>query len=124
MLQKIFQTLNQKIKCTLSILKKFRMNPLIFNINLKTIIIKNVQIVHRDLKPSNIMFAKPNTTDPEEIRLIDFGFAKMLRSDNGMLMTPCFTAQFVAPEVLKRQGYDMAVDVWSLGVLLYVMLGG
>lgn len=82
------------------------------------------QIVHRDLKPSNIMFLKPDTKNPEDIRLIDFGFARLLRSENGLLMTPCFTAQFVAPEVLKKQGYDMAVDVWSLGVLLFAMLGG
>ncbi len=41
-----------------------------------------------------------------------------------MLMTPCYTAEFVAPEILKRQGYDKACDVWSLGVLLYAMLSG
>jgi len=39
-------------------------------------------------------------------------------------MTPCYTANFVAPEVLKKQGYDAACDVWSLGVLLYTMLAG
>lgn len=52
------------------------------------------------------------------------GFAKQLRADNGLLMTPCYTANFVAPEVLKRQGYDLACDIWSLGVLLYIMLSG
>ena len=41
-----------------------------------------------------------------------------------LLMTPCYTANFVAPEVLKRQGYDAACDVWSLGVLLYTMVAG
>lgn len=47
-----------------------------------------------------------------------------MRADNGLLMTPCYTANFVAPEVLKRQGYDLACDIWSLGVLLYIMLSG
>lgn len=41
-----------------------------------------------------------------------------------MLMTPCYTANFVAPEVLKRQGYDKACDIWSLGILLHTMLAG
>ena len=52
------------------------------------------------------------------------GFAKQLRADNGLLMTPCYTANFVAPEVLKRQGYDQLCDIWSLGVLLYITLSG
>jgi len=80
-------------------------------------------IVHRDLKPSNILYAD-ETNKPEMLRLSDFGFAKLLRHDNGMLMTPCFTANFVAPEVLKKQGYDKSCDMWSLGVILYVMLVG
>ncbi|XP_075226417.1 ribosomal protein S6 kinase alpha-2-like isoform X2 [Lycorma delicatula] len=80
-------------------------------------------VVHRDLKPSNLLYATEEAT-PESLRLCDFGFAKQLRAENGLLMTPCYTANFVAPEVLKRQGYDAACDIWSLGVLLYTLLAG
>jgi len=80
-------------------------------------------VVHRDLKPSNILYAD-ETWNPESLRICDFGFAKQLRHDNGLLMTPCYTANFVAPEVLKKKGYDEACDIWSLGVLLYTMLAG
>jgi len=55
-------------------------------------------VVHRDLQPSNILFATENCT-PESIRILDFGFAKQMRAENGLLMTPCYTANFVAPEV-------------------------
>uniref|UniRef100_A0A8C7E245 non-specific serine/threonine protein kinase n=1 Tax=Naja naja TaxID=35670 RepID=A0A8C7E245_NAJNA len=80
-------------------------------------------VVHRDLKPSNILYVD-ESGNPESIRMCDFGFAKQLRAENGLLMTPCYTANFVAPEVLKRQGYDAACDIWSLGILLYTMLAG
>ncbi|XP_032263387.1 ribosomal protein S6 kinase alpha-2 isoform X5 [Halichoerus grypus] len=80
-------------------------------------------VVHRDLKPSNILYMD-ESGNPESIRICDFGFAKQLRAENGLLMTPCYTANFVAPEVLKRQGYDAACDIWSLGTLLYTMLAG
>ncbi|TSN48503.1 Ribosomal protein S6 kinase alpha-3 [Bagarius yarrelli] len=55
-------------------------------------------VVHRDLKPSNILYVD-ETGDPESIRICDFGFAKQLRAENGLLMTPCYTANFVAPEI-------------------------
>lgn len=77
----------------------------------------------RDLKPSNLLYASLNQA-PDSLKLCDLGFAKQLRADNGLLMTPCYTANFVAPEVLKRQGYDLDCDIWSLGVLLYIMLEG
>ncbi|KAK4808854.1 hypothetical protein QYF61_003912 [Mycteria americana] len=59
------------------------------------------QVVHRDLKPSNILYVD-ESGNPESIRICDFGFAKQLRAENGLLMTPCYTANFVAPEGLER----------------------
>ena len=55
-------------------------------------------MVHRDLKPSNILYVD-ESGNAESIRICDFGFAKQLRAENGLLMTPCYTANFVAPEV-------------------------
>uniref|UniRef100_A0A3P9K605 non-specific serine/threonine protein kinase n=1 Tax=Oryzias latipes TaxID=8090 RepID=A0A3P9K605_ORYLA len=80
-------------------------------------------VVHRDLKPSNIRYADDSGL-PESIRICDFGFARQLRAENGLLMTPCYTATFMAPEVLRKQGYDAACDIWSLGILLYTMIAG
>lgn len=59
-----------------------------------------LQVVHRDLKPSNILYVD-ESGNPESIRICDFGFAKQLRAENGLLMTPCYTANFVAPEVRR-----------------------
>ncbi|CAH1954538.1 unnamed protein product [Acanthoscelides obtectus] len=79
-------------------------------------------VVHRDLKPANILFASEDRT-ADSVTICDMGFAKQV-SENGLLMTPCYTLHYVAPEVLKRQGYDAACDIWSLGVILYIMLSG
>ena len=65
-------------------------------------------LIVRDLKPSNILYAD-DSGNPETIRICDFGFAKQLRADNGMLMTPCYTANYVAPEVLKKQVKSLMV---------------
>ena len=80
-------------------------------------------VVHRDLKPSNILFATKERC-PYKVKICDMGFAKQLRAENGLLMTPCYTANYAAPEILKKQGYHSACDIWSLGVILYMMLTG
>lgn len=59
------------------------------------------KVVHRDLKPSNILYMDESAS-ADSIRICDFGFAKQLRGDNGLLLTPCYTANFVAPEVFFK----------------------
>jgi p90 ribosomal S6 kinase len=81
------------------------------------------KVVHRDLQPSNLLYKDSNCL-PHSLVLADFGFAKQLRAENGLLMTPCYTQKFVPPEIIKKQGYDAACDIWNLGVILFTILGG
>eukprot|EP01043_Picozoa_sp_COSAG02_P087437 COSAG02_NODE_24716_length_679_cov_1.465517_3_plen_120_part_01 len=84
-------------------------------------------IAHRDLKPENLLLANPG--DPASIKIADFGFAKIMsklpRNKQGqqLMMTSCGTPEYVAPEVLLNVGYDCKCDVWSMGVILYIMPG-
>jgi len=77
-------------------------------------------IAHRDLKPENLLYATP---DPNSIiKITDFGLAKVINND--LMTTACGTPGYVAPEILTGKGYDIAVDYWSIGVIIYVMLCG
>ncbi|XP_040333944.1 ribosomal protein S6 kinase alpha-5 isoform X4 [Herpailurus yagouaroundi] len=76
----------------------------------------DVGVVHRDLKPENLLFTDEN--DNLEIKVIDFGFARLKPPDNQPLKTPCFTLHYAAPELLNHNGYDESCDLWSLGVIL------
>jgi len=79
-------------------------------------------IVHRDLKPENILYASP--ADDSPIKLADFGLARVVSSKD-MMKTACGTPGYVAPEILNNKGYDSAaVDLWSTGVILYILLCG
>ncbi|XP_035465837.1 ribosomal protein S6 kinase alpha-5 isoform X3 [Scophthalmus maximus] len=70
----------------------------------------------------NLIFT--DESENSEIKIIDFGFARLKPPDNQLLKTPCFTLQYAAPEILKYDGYDESCDLWSLGVILYTMLSG
>lgn len=79
-------------------------------------------IVHRDLKPENILLASKEPNAP--IKLADFGLARVYTKAT-MMKTACGTPGYVAPEVLANKGYgDGAVDMWSAGVILYILLCG
>lgn len=80
--------------------------------------IKN--IVHRDIKPENMVFGSADSED--DIRLIDFGLSTMIAREEH-LHKKCGSAFYLAPEVLKGQ-YDAKCDIWSLGVVLFVLLTG
>lgn len=77
-------------------------------------------ICHRDIKPENFLLYKEK--DPDNIKLIDFGLAKKL-SKNEIMNNPNGTAYYIAPEVLKGE-YTLKWDVWSMGVVLYIMMCG
>jgi calcium/calmodulin-dependent protein kinase I len=77
-------------------------------------------IAHRDLKPQNLLCAG---VDGDDIRMADFGLSKMF--DQGeYLVTCCGSPEYVAPEVLECKPYDKACDLWSVGVITYVLLTG
>lgn len=79
-------------------------------------------VVHRDLKPENVIFSSDR--EDAEIKITDFGLAKMDVRDNNSLKTACGTPNYVAPEVLESKPYGFPVDMWSLGVILYILLCG
>jgi len=77
-------------------------------------------VVHRDLKPENLLYYGPH--EDSKIMISDFGLSKM--EDSGIMATACGTPGYVAPEVLAQKPYGKAVDVWSIGVISYILLCG
>jgi len=81
----------------------------------------NLGIVHRDLKPENLLLKRAD--NDLEIAIADFGLSKIV-GQQIMMQTACGTPSYVAPEVLDASGYDNAVDMWSIGVITYILLCG
>lgn len=77
-------------------------------------------IAHRDLKPENLLSS--GSEDNELIKIADFGFSKDFNEDK--LQTSCGSPGYVAPEVLTSESYDKSVDMWSIGVIIYILLCG
>jgi len=83
----------------------------------------NKKIAHRDLKPENLLMG-----DGFNVKLVDFGFARFFRdADTGkevQMKTALGTPGYAAPEILNRVKYDNSVDIFSLGVILFICIAG
>jgi len=78
-------------------------------------------IAHRDLKPENLLVK--SLENDTEVKIADFGLSKIIDQEK-MMQTACGTPGYVAPEVLLAEGYGPEVDMWSIGVITYILLCG
>ncbi len=76
-------------------------------------------IVHRDIKPENFLLFKSPSSSKNTVKLCDFGLAIEASEE---LTEVCGSPSYVAPEVLRMDGYGLPADIWSCGVVMYVLL--
>lgn len=78
-------------------------------------------IVHCDLKPENVLLASESSFP--QVKLCDFGFARII-GEKSFRRSVVGTPAYLAPEVLTSKGYNRSLDMWSVGVIIYVSLSG
>ncbi|XP_021946314.1 serine/threonine-protein kinase D3 isoform X1 [Folsomia candida] len=78
-------------------------------------------IVHCDLKPENVLLS--SDSDFPQAKLCDFGFARII-GEKSFRRSVVGTPAYLAPEVLRNKGYNRSLDMWSVGVIIYVSLSG
>jgi serine/threonine protein kinase len=98
-----------------------RAAELIYQIALGVKYLHKYGIIHRDLKPDNLMLTE--ASDKGQIKIMDFGLSKILGKKE-KAVDGFGTLTFVSPEVLIRKPYNKEIDIWSIGVILYLMLSG
>ncbi|KAI3433566.1 hypothetical protein D9Q98_003377 [Chlorella vulgaris] len=79
-------------------------------------------IAHRDLKPQNLMYVSAD--EGAQVKVMDYDLAKVNYAERWEGGTPCGTIYYMAPEIVRHQRYSQAVDMWSLGVILFILLTG
>lgn len=82
----------------------------------------NNGICHRDLKPENLLYLNDGDEENNPIKIIDFGLSREIQI-NKKLQSKVGTAYYVSPEILEGT-YTQLCDIWSAGVILYVLLSG
>jgi len=98
-----------------------RARSITHSIATSTFYLHSYGITHRDLKPENILVV--DKSEVSDIKLVDFGLSKII-GPNETCNEPFGTLSYVAPEVLLQQPYGKAVDLWSIGVITYLLLSG
>ena len=80
-------------------------------------------IVHRDIKPENVLL---DSEDLENIqcKITDFGFSRYFDPEQGGMTDTLGSPLYMAPEIIKKLPYDSKVDIWSVGVIVYILLCG
>lgn len=83
------------------------------------------KIIHRDLKPANLLLSINYDTYEKTVKISDFGLARKVTSDDEKIDSEfCGTHKYSAPEIIDNKPYDKSVDIWSLGVIVYILLCG
>eukprot|EP01130_Rhizamoeba_saxonica_P007900 TRINITY_DN3196_c0_g1_i1.p1 TRINITY_DN3196_c0_g1~~TRINITY_DN3196_c0_g1_i1.p1 ORF type:complete len:536 (-),score=106.70 TRINITY_DN3196_c0_g1_i1:51-1658(-) len=87
------------------------------------IYLHNKGIIHRDLKLENLLLVDNKATGKDiVVKIADFGLSRIYQGN--LVQTACGTPFYVAPEVLLGTGYSMNIDMWSSGIMLYILLSG
>ena len=102
-------------------LKETRAAQIIHKLSTAIYYLHQYGIIHRDLKPENILMT--NDTEEADIRLLDFGLGKII-GPNEFCTEPFGTFSYAAPEVLLEKPYNFKADLWTIGIITYLLVAG
>ena len=114
-----YGTLSQWMKKNKNKITEVNASIIIHKILNATDYLHNKQICHRDIKPENIMLSNEN--DLSSIKLIDFGLSEQ-NLFNPLIDGYCGTLLYMSPEQIEKKSYSQTVDIWSIGIILFMLL--